>query len=51
MARIAYGKKTSVQTAIDNGVIPTDTIIITKGDMDSEMLFYDADGNLIEAIY
>ena len=47
MARVAYGKKTSVQSAIDNGVIPLDTLIITKGDMDPEMLFYDADGNLM----
>lgn len=46
MARVAYGKKTGVQSAIDGGVIPRDTLIITKGDMDSEMLFYDADGNL-----
>lgn len=47
MARVAYGKKTSVQSAIDSGVIPSDTLIITKGDMDPEMLFYDADGNLM----
>ncbi len=47
MARVAYGKKTNVQAAIDNGTIPLDTLIITKGDMDSEMLFYDADGNLM----
>lgn len=47
MARVAYGKKTNVQEAIDNGTIPVDTLIITKGDMDPEMLFYDADGNLM----
>ena len=46
MARVAYGKRTGVQSAIDNGVIPKDTLIITKGDSDSEMLFYDTDGNL-----
>lgn len=46
MARVAYGKRADVQSAIDSGVIPRDTIIITKGDTDSETLFYDADGNL-----
>lgn len=47
MARVAYGKKANVQSAIENGTIPLDTLIITKGDMDSEMLFYDADGKLL----
>ena len=46
MARVAYGKKTGVQSAIDSGVIPRDTLIITKDDKDSELLFYDADGKL-----
>jgi len=45
--RVAYGQKTNLQTAINNGTVPTDTIVITKGEFDSEMLFYDADGNLI----
>lgn len=46
MARVAYGKKANVQSAIENGTIPPDTLIITKGDVDSEMLFYDSDGKL-----
>lgn len=47
MARVAYGKKKNMQSAIDKGIIPLDTLIITKGDVDAEMLFYDADGNLL----
>lgn len=47
MARIAYGEKVGVQTAIESGFIPRDTVVITKGDIDSELLFYDVDGNLI----
>lgn len=44
--RVAYGKKKSVNSAIANGTIPKDSIIITKDDTDSELLFYDGDGNL-----
>lgn len=45
--RVAYGQKTNLQTAINNGLVPTDTIVITRGEYDSEMLFYDVDGNLV----
>ena len=44
--RVAYGKKEGVNSAIQSGVIPQDSIIITKDDTDSELLFYDSDGNL-----
>lgn len=44
--RVAYGKRENIQTAIFNGKIPKDCIIITKDDVESELLFYDADGVL-----
>lgn len=44
--RVAYGKKKSINSAIANGTIPKDSIIITKDEVESELLFYDAEGNL-----
>lgn len=44
--RVAYGKKTSIDSAIANGTIPKDSIIITKDEVEAELLFYDSDGNL-----
>lgn len=44
--RVAYGSRDRLMPAIEKGIIPKDTIVITKDDAESEMLFYDADGNL-----
>lgn len=44
--RVAYGKKQNVQSAIDKGIIPKDSIIITDDNLDSELFFYDSEGNL-----
>jgi len=44
--RVAYGKRKNVVSAIESGVIPKDCIIITSDSEDSELLFYDAEGNL-----
>lgn len=44
--RVAYGQRKNVSAAIASGVIPNETIIITKDDSDSELLFYDANSNL-----
>lgn len=45
MAKIAYGKREYVLSAIESGVIPENTIIITS-DEESELLFYDNLKNL-----
>lgn len=45
--RVAYGRKENIANAINDGTIPKDCIIITKDDVDSELLFYDANGNLL----
>lgn len=44
--RVAYGRKEGINKAIENEVIPKDSIIITKDNIDSELLFYDSEGNL-----
>lgn len=45
--RVACGKETSIQTAIQNGIIPKDSIIITNDDQHkAELMFYDAAANL-----
>lgn len=44
--RVAYGPKENIDVAIQSGVIPTDSIIITNDESDSELLFYDINGNL-----
>lgn len=44
--RVAYGYRKNVAGAIENGTIPQDSIIITKDEADSELLFYDKYGNL-----
>lgn len=46
MARVAYGAKGKISAAIQSGVIPPDTIIITDDAVETELLFYDIDGNL-----
>ena len=46
MARTAYGQRENVQSAIESGAIPLDTMIVTKDEIDSEILFYDRDGKL-----
>lgn len=46
MAKIAYGERAGIQNAINTGVIPKDTVIITKDNIDSELLFYDNEGKL-----
>lgn len=40
--RAAYGPRNSIQTAINNGIIPIDSIIITSDDpRNAELMFYD----------
>lgn len=46
MAKFAYGEKEKISNAIKNGIIPKDCIIITKDDVDPELLFYNSDGEL-----
>lgn len=43
-ARVAYGPRENIQGAINNGVIPKDTIIITSDPTESELLFHDSSG-------
>lgn len=44
--RVAYGKKDKISAAIISGVIPKDSLIITSDSKESELYFYDSDGNL-----
>lgn len=44
--RVAYGKKGKINSAIASGVIPKDSLIITSDNEESELYFYDADGNM-----
>ena len=45
--RVAYGNRDAITPAIQNGVIPSESIIVTKEhDGVSELFFYDIDGNL-----
>ena len=45
--RVAYGPRANIQTAIKNGVIPIDSIIITEDDSNTaELMFYDSETNL-----
>ena len=44
--KVAYGKRENVAPAIESGKIPNDSIIITRDESDTELLFYDADGEL-----
>lgn len=40
--RVAYGDRSGIKTAIENGVIPKDSIIIGKyGEDEAELMFYD----------
>ena len=44
--RVAYGKRDRISAAIAEGVIPKDTIIITDDSVESELLFYNHEGEL-----
>lgn len=44
--QVAYGKRSDIESAIRNGYIPKDTIIITNDAVDSESFFYDINGNV-----
>lgn len=44
--RVAYGKKGKINSAIASGVIPKDSLIITSDSEESELYFYDVDGNM-----
>jgi len=44
--RVAYGKKHNVASAINDGVIPKESIILTSDEDASEILFYDKNGEL-----
>lgn len=46
MARVAYGERANIENAIKNRVIPKDCIIITKSDTESELFFYNSQGEL-----
>ena len=49
--RVAYGKRDHVTAAINNGVIPIDSIIIAKDDDHSAgLMFYDKSSNLIHIV-
>jgi len=44
---IAYGKSSKIKDAIANGIIPVDSIIITKdSETEAEMFFYDSETKL-----
>lgn len=47
MARIAHGQRENVGAAIESGAIPLDSLIVTKDKFDSEILFYNRDGELL----
>lgn len=44
--RVAYGRHEKIPAAIESGVVPKDSIIITKDD-EAELLFYDSSGTLV----
>lgn len=44
--RVAYGKRENILPAIESGTIPKDCLIITKNTKESEMFFYDRNGQL-----
>ncbi len=44
--RVAHGKRENLSSAIEKGVVPKDSIIITR-DADPELLFYNVDGELV----
>lgn len=44
--RVAHGKRANLGSAIESGLVPKDSIIITKDD-ESELLFYDAAGKMV----
>ena len=44
--RVAYGPRENIQGAINSGVIPKETIIITSDKEESELLFYDINGGI-----
>lgn len=44
--RVAYGNKDKIIPAIEAGIIPKDSIIITNDADESEMFFYDAFGDM-----
>lgn len=50
--RVSYGNKASVAAAIQSGIIPKDSIIITKLDASgsSELMFYDKDAVLAHIV-
>lgn len=44
--RVAYGKRSKITDAIDSGMIPKDSLIITSDTEESELYFYDATGKM-----
>lgn len=44
--RVAYGKKGKITSAISSGVIPKDSLIITSDASESELYFYDSNGEM-----
>lgn len=44
--RVAYGKKGKIPAAISSSVIPKDCLIITSDNKESELYFYDANGEI-----
>lgn len=44
--RVAYGKKGRISAAIASGTIPKDSLIITSDSKESELYFYDANGEM-----
>lgn len=44
--RVAYGKRSKIQSAITAGVIPEDSLIITNDAEEAELFFYDVNGDM-----
>ena len=44
--RVAYGKKGRISAAIASGTIPKDSLIITSDNKESELYFYDTNGEM-----
>lgn len=45
--RLAYGRREDVEPAIQNGLIPNETLIVTAETLDPEILYYNANNQLI----
>ena len=44
--KVAYGKRGDITGAIESGVIPKDSLVITSDAKEAELYFYDTDGQI-----